>query len=119
MAMKAFIFISFALGIHLLASPCWAKSSGNSQGCVKTQQKGGSTDSKEAAHNTFPRYPLDKQPSLQQAFKQISADEKQGLKAIPFSMENTEEKGVVYNYIFLGIEGDGTCLIYADDKMLV
>ncbi len=127
--MKASIFIICALGIHFLVAPCWAKAVGNSRGGAQTQQKGESPGSDAADSNRLPRYPLDKLPSLQQAVKFVSANaterrdsEEQEVKvfsAIPFSIENTEEQGVVYNYNFLGIDGDGTELLYADDKMLI
>ncbi len=121
--MNARIIVGLALGCLVAATPSWAAPGSSRRGGGKTLVKGASGRSKKAAPKPAPkpapRFPVNALPSLQQAAEQLSADKSPGLKAMPFCMDIMVEKGVLYNYNFLNINGAGAYLVYADDRVLI
>lgn len=117
--MNVRMITSLALGCLVAGTPSWAASYSGRRGSGKTLVKGGSRRAKPAAPKPAPRYPLNALPSLQQAANKLAEDKTPGLKAMPFSMDVMVEKGVLYDYNFLNINGAGAYLIYADERVLI
>lgn len=121
--MNTRIIAGLALGCLVAATPSWAAPGSSRRGGGKTLVKGASNRAKKAAPKPAPkpapRFPVNALPSLQQAAERLAADKSPGLKAMPFSMDIMVEKGVLYHYNFLNINGEGAYLIYADDRVLI
>lgn len=73
------------------------------------------TTSRRTASSSPSRYPFVSLPSLQEAGNILNQWKDREFAAIPFNMQ----KNTPYNYSFLGVNGEGSSLVFSDSDYLV